>query len=607
MRGFYGGFLDQDATAFSQELSQTAPLPDGPRFFSVGSHANLALSPDGRFRILFSGILENRISLRQQEFCSGNMDSDAALVAHAWHSLGAACLPLLQGAFALAVYDTREHLLYLARDPLGQAQLYCYQDQKHFIFTTEIKKLQGQPLDFSIAAALLYHNLIFLYLPGEQTLFKNINQLLPGCYATYEPLSKTLTKHRYYRLPFEGKKPEHKTEQDWLEAVAETLQSSLSRQLAGAGRSCLSLSGGLDSSLIAALSCRLPQAPSLQCLTVGNTDGLMQEGFGSDLPHAQKVAGMLGLDLQVLPGDLQLEKDLDRMVWALEAPHGDPAILHQLRLSEAAAAMGCDTLLTGAAADDIFAGYRRHQALKWLFLSKAPASLKSAVLRMAGRPDAPFKRRLHKLLFNAGSTLPEKAFANFFWMPPDPAKVLFQQTLHADIASLDPFTFLRDTLAEIADEQNLLHQALALELRIFLGAHNLPYARAMARAAGIRVASPYLDTGLIALSARMPASLKLKGNTTKYILKKVAEQYLPHEIIYRKKTGFAAPIRSLLSGPLNGFVAERLHEGSLRQKGIFNEKEVMKLIASNAAGTQDAAYPIFTLLTIESWLRQFAP
>lgn len=611
MRGFSGGFLSAFSNAdWQRQLSgwsgskpENLSLKDDYFLLKEGSFQQQAT--DERYSISFYGSFGNAALLRQELHLPQTTD-DAHTLLSAWKAWGAGCFAKLSGSFAVAIYDSVSETLYLARDPLGVKPLYIYQNKGGFLFATNIKQLLQLPgLNRETDASLLYYYLIFLYLPGEQTLFKNIRKLPPGHFGVYKKTNGSFEVQRYYSLPFGKSYSKDVTEKEWTDHLEQQLLGSLERLLKPADAVCLSLSGGLDSSLLAAMSVKILGAGKLPCFTVGGTEGMRQEGFGSDLAYAQKVAKQFGLKLQPVPGDLQLKKELDRMVWQLEAPHGDPAAIHHLHLSEAAAAEGYSVMLGGAAADDVFAGYRRHQAMKWLFLRSTPAFLKPALQALAGMKGEAWRRRAERLLNNAGGNREEQLFANFFWLTPQAAEKLFSAQTQPMLRHMDPFQFMRRILAEIPNEKHPLHQMLALELRIFLGDHNLPYLEKLSAPAGIEVRSPYLNTELIACSAGMPPGLKLKGNTTKYILKKVAERYLPKEIIYRKKTGFAAPIRGLLRGSLAGFVRERLLEGSLRQKGVFNEKEIENLLSANASGRTDAAYPIFTLLAIESWLRQF--
>ena len=146
---------------------------------------------------------------------------------------------------------------------------------------------------------------------------------------------------------------------------------------------------------------------------------------------------------------------------------------------------------------------------------------------------------------------------------------------------------------------------LYLDIKYFLADHNLNYTDKLSMAHGIEVRVPYLDKDLIELTTQIPISLKMKGQTTKFILRKIAEKYLPKDIIYRSKSGFGSPVRQLIGHELKEFVDDRLSKVRLDDQNIFNVDEVHKLIKDNLEQKVDGSYIILSLLAIESVLRQF--
>jgi asparagine synthase (glutamine-hydrolysing) len=183
---------------------------------------------------------------------------------------------------------------------------------------------------------------------------------------------------------------------------------------------------------------------------------------------------------------------------------------------------------------------------------------------------------------------------------------LFTDETKAILKRRKPNTYLNTLLTNIPNEKDWLNRLLYLDMRSFLVDHNLNYTDKMAMAVGVEVRVPYLDIDLVEFSTKLPPQLKMKGNETKYILKKVAERYLPKDVIYRPKTGFGAPIRGWIKNELNAMIQERLAPAKIRASGIFNPESVWKLIDDNKKGKVDASYTILSLLAIESWLEQFA-
>jgi asparagine synthase (glutamine-hydrolysing) len=186
------------------------------------------------------------------------------------------------------------------------------------------------------------------------------------------------------------------------------------------------------------------------------------------------------------------------------------------------------------------------------------------------------------------------------WLPIERVKKLFKNTI-----SFQPNQFLVNSLKNIPSESSMLNQMLYWDMKYFLTDHNLNYTDKMSMAHGVEVRVPFLDKELVEFSALIPPELKMKGNITKYILKKVGERYLPNEIIHRPKTGFGAPVRDWIIDRLDEKIAADLSQEVIDRDGIFNYSEIQKLLVQNKKGSVDASYSIWGLLAVNSWLKQF--
>ena len=174
-----------------------------------------------------------------------------------------------------------------------------------------------------------------------------------------------------------------------------------------------------------------------------------------------------------------------------------------------------------------------------------------------------------------------------------------------NIRNYNPLQLFQDQLQNSPLEKELLNKMLYLEQCFFLTDHNLNYTDKMSMAIGVEVRVPFLDKELLEFSCSLPVDLKLKGVTTKYILKKVMEKYLPHEVIYRSKSGFGAPVRQWIKEEMTVYIDDYLSEKAINERKLFNFKAVQQLIKDNQEGKIDASYTIWSLLAIESWMRQF--
>jgi asparagine synthase (glutamine-hydrolysing) len=193
----------------------------------------------------------------------------------------------------------------------------------------------------------------------------------------------------------------------------------------------------------------------------------------------------------------------------------------------------------------------------------------------------------------------------FKWLMPEIMLPLFSIEWQNKLKQYDPCDYFRNLDKEIPDEKNLLNKMLNWEQKTFLVDHNLNYTDKMGMAVGVEARVPFLDIELVEFSLTIPPELKMKGNETKFLLKKVAERYLPMDVIYRPKTGFGAPVRKWITEDLDEMIHYRLSPERLKDRGIFNPEKIWELINNNKDGKIDASYSIWALLAIDSWMDQF--
>jgi len=296
------------------------------------------------------------------------------------------------------------------------------------------------------------------------------------------------------------------------------------------------------------------------------------------------------------------------MIWHLDEPQADLAPLNVLRIAEAARQNGDHVLLSGAGGDDIFSGYRRHVALQnecwwsWLPLSARRAARNAAGLFPSARP---FGRRLQRLLGHADLPPRERLLRYFAWTSEPAARALLQEGPGGAPRGGDPFAVLRRALETLPEDTGQLDRMLYLDRRFFLADHNLNYTDKMGMARGVEIRVPLIDIDLAALARRIPERLKLRGITGKYVFKKAMEGLLPEGVIYRPKTGFVAPVREWVAGPLQERVRDVLSPQAVRRRGWFSAAAVERLFAELQDGRRDVHYTLWTLSTLEQWARLF--
>ena len=569
-------------------------------------------SADGNYVIIFNGEIYNHLEIRKDLIKEGihfKSESDTETLLNGYQVWKEGILNKLNGIFAFAIYNIKEKEIFIARDQFGIKPLYYYHKEETFLFGSEIKSfLSISDFDKTVDGKGLMNYINYLWSPGTTTSFKYTKKLLPGHYLKFSVHDyKKLEPVKYYDIPFTGIYSSS-TEDEIIDQLEEKLLVAVKRQLMSDVPVGFFLSGGLDSSLLVAMVRRLYPDKKIQTFTINTGDLAKKEGFSDDLYYAKLVAKHLKVDLEIVESKIDIVEDFDKMIWHLDEPQADAAPLNVLNICKRAKEMGYKVLIGGAAGDDLFSGYRRHQALNYeKYFSLIPHGIGKFLKYFSAKlpvSNATF-RRIRKLVLDIDKTRLERQTGYYSWIPLSINKSLFSKPFQKLIGDYNPLDYLRHLLFNIPAEKNSLNQMLYWEMKTFLVDHNLNYTDKMSMAVGVEARVPYLDMELVEFSTTIPPYLKMKGNETKYILKKVAERYLPKEIIYRSKSGFGAPVREWITHNLDDKIKEYLSKDNLNKRGIFNPDAVWKLIEDNKLNKTDASYIIWDLLAIESWTRQF--
>ncbi len=560
--------------------------------------------------IVFNGEIYNYRELRAELVHDGyafRTQSDTEVLLRLYARDGEAMLTRLNGIFAFAIWDAGKRELFLARDGLGVKPLYYALTPQGFLFASEIKALLQEPIvSREIDPIAMAYHLTYLWCPAPRTILAGVKKLEPGMAMSLREC-KVVRHWRFYDLPY-GRERGALSESSAVEAVRETVDQAVRRQMVADVPVGAFLSGGLDSSAVVALA-RQHTKERLQCFTIAlNGGGADVEGMVDDLPYAQRVAAHLGVDLHTVKVGPEMVDSLPDMIYHLDEPQADPAALSALFICKLAREHGIKVLLSGAGGDDIFTGYRRHFALQqeryWAWL---PHAARHGLSRLTSRlpTGIPALRRLRKAFEYAALDGRERLVSYFYWLGPDVVRGLVAPELRnalSDGAVAEPLSSALDHLPEGATE---LDRMLYLEGKFFLADHNLNYTDKMSMAHGVEVRVPLLDQDLVALATRLPDGMKQRGRTGKWVFKKAMEPYLPLEVIYRPKTGFGAPLRRWLRHELRPLVDDVLSSASIQRRGLFDADGVARLVRADREGRIDAAYTIFAVVCIELWCRAF--
>ncbi len=559
--------------------------------------------------IAFNGEIYNyrelKDGLRKDGFAfAGNSDTEVLL--NLYLRDGDAMLSKLNGIFAFAIFEPKEKKLFIARDGLGVKPLYYALTPKGLIFSSELKALLAEPtLDRTLDLCAAHHYLTYLWSPGAATMLRSVRKLEPGCAMTVQGGSDV---RRYYDLPYQEAPAQTCDPEEAASAVREAVQTAVTRQLVADVPVGAFLSGGLDSSAVVAAARRATPNAEMNCFTIGFSDGSMEsEGFAEDLPYAQEVARHLNVNLHTVTVGPEMADRVPEMIRLMDEPQADPAPLNALLICELSRKHGIKVLLSGAGGDDIFTGYRRHFAVQqekyWQWL---PAGCREMLTVGAGLFPATSSlgRRLSKAFSYAGRTENERTAGYFHWIKPSLQQLVYGEGLR-HVLHTEPFSApLVAALESLPNDLPRLQKMMYLE-KFFLIDHNLNYTDKMSMASGVEVRVPLLDPDLVKLAAALPVNVKQNGRCGKWIFKKAMEPWLPHDVIYRPKTGFGAPLRKWLRGPLSELVEDVLSPKSVNSRGLFDASGIQRLIALDRAGKVEAAYPIFALMCMELWCRSF--
>jgi asparagine synthase (glutamine-hydrolysing) len=597
------GFYNQDSLFFGhtrlsiQDLSENGNQP--------------MFSDDRRFVIIFNGEIYNHLEIRNELLADREFKStgDTETVLYSYIKYGVSILEKLNGIFAFSIFDSETNEIIIARDHFGVKPLYYYNKNGLFLFGSELKSFLPFKIDLSFCPEAIFNYISFLWSPGDNTPFKYVKKLLPGNYLKFRVDEQINVKSKsFYKLNYPKKKSTNSEEQ-LINELEIHLLKAVERQLLSDVPVGFFLSGGLDSSLLVAMARRLYPQSEMKCFTINvGENNASNDGFADDLYYAQKVASYLNVELNIVNANFDIVEMFDKMIWHLDEPQADAAPLNVLKIAGLARDQGIKVLIGGTAGDDLFSGYRRHQALnieKYIkILPTFMVSLVQGTVKLLPS-HLPVFRRLKKLVSNLHTTPIKRQLSYFLWLPENTVHSLFSADWKESIKNYDPFEYFYQIGNEFDKDANDLDRMLFWELKTFLVDHNLNYTDKLGMAVGVEARVPFLDLDLVEFSQSIPTSMKMRGKETKYILKKVAERFLPHDVIYRPKTGFGAPVRKWITSDLQPMIDERLSIDRIKARGIFNPDAVWDLINQNKSGKIDASYSIWALLAIESWCMQF--
>ncbi len=575
------------------------------------------LYADGRFVVTFNGEIYNYLEIKKELEGRGHRfqtATDTEVLLAAFAEWGEECLPRLNGMFAFALWDAQERRLTLARDRLGIKPLYYAlaegPEGSAFIFASEVKAILATGLvERALDAEALNQFLTFLWTPDPHTLFRGVRKLPPAHVLTWH--KNEIKVREWWDVSFDEVE-EGRGEDWWRERVLETLDRVVRMEMVADVPLGSFLSGGIDSSTIVALMKHHSGGRKVSTYTIGiEAEDLRYDIIPDDVVWARKVNELLDTDYHEIMLKPDVADLLPKLVYHMDEPAIDMAIPSYL--VSRAARETLTVMLSGMGGDEVFAGYPRQMAMRLASaLDPVPGLIRRPLMKtvasvlpggLPGRLTAPL-RNAKKFARSAALDFENRYLGYGTYFTDEAKRRLYSDALRDETREFDAYSHHRRYF-ERARRAAPLNQLLYVDLKTFLPCLNLTTTDKTSMAANLEVRVPFLNYELVELAARMPPDLKLRGLKRKYILKRAAEKLLPKQVVWRKKAGFGAPIRSWLRGPLKPMVEDLLSEETLRRRGLFDPREVRRIIEANLSGREDYNLQVFQLLTLELWQRTF--
>ena len=573
----------------------------------AGGHQPLS-NEDGTIWISFNGEIYNHASIRPELESAGHRyqtRSDTETIVHAYEQWGDDCVHRFRGMFAFAIWDAPQRRLLLVRDRLGVKPLYWTlvpASEGHgarLLFASEIKSL----LESGLVPAepntdVLSEMLATRYTSGTETLFRDIHKLLPGHQLVFQ--NGHARVRQYWDIPLEGTDPElaGASDGELVERFRSLLQESVRLRLMADVPLGVFLSGGIDSSAVAALMSREIDRP-VETFSVAFEDRAF-----SELEYAREVARSVGANgHEIVISDNDFFGALPKLVWHEDEPIAHPSSV-PLHFVSGLARQHVKVVLTGEGSDELLAGYGKYPRalLNWraggIYERTVPAAVRTTVAD-AVVPRLPASWRRY-------------ASRSFLAMRRDPAAMFLDN--FAGIPLAQQRQLLREPVSASAYQPSLayfnaaggglLGRVLYTDIKTYL-VELLMKQDQMSMSTSIESRVPFLDHRLVEFAARLPDRMRLSGFTTKRILREAVRGLLPTSILTRKKMGFPVPFAGWVAGRWYSVAREVLLDRRTQERGLFDPVAVERLLEDHRAGVRRGGDAVWALTNLELWYRTF--
>ena len=560
---------------------------------------------DGSVVVVFNGEIYNYQDLIPELQAAGHVfhtKSDTEVIVHAWEQWGEQCVERFRGMFAFGLWDRNRQTFFMARDRLGVKPLYyAVLDDGMLLFGSELKSLLAHGgLKREIDPYAVEEYFALGYVPEPRSIFKQARKLPPAHTLVIRRGQAVPEPREYWHLRFtlDAKISDADANEELIRRLDESVRL---RMIAEVPLGAF-LSGGVDSSAVVASMARLSGTPVNTC-SIGFDDPQYNESeyaqMVADRYHTRHFAEVVGSD------DFDL---IDTLAQLYDEPYADSSAIPTYRVSQLARKR-VTVALSGDGGDETFGGYRRYQMhlVEERMRSALPAAVRRPLFGLLGRiyPKADWAPRMFraKTTFQGMARNSVEAYFHSMNFVRDPIRSqLFSASMTASLGGYKAEeVFHRHARKAGTDDPLALIQYIDTHTYL-VGDINTKVDRA-SMAHSLEVREPLMDHKLVEWLATLPSSMKLRGGTSKYLLKRANEPYLPDDVLYRKKMGFAVPLARWFRGPLRQRVRDSLLSGPMLDSGMFNPVTMRQIVEQNEAGTRDFSTTIWTMLMFDAFLR----
>jgi asparagine synthase (glutamine-hydrolysing) len=563
---------------------------------------------DGSIQVVFNGEIYNFLELKKELKAKGyrfRTRSDTETIIYGYEEWGEDFVQKLRGMFAIVLWDSRKQKLLLIRDRIGKKPLYYYLGKDRILFASEIKALlMDKSIPKEIDPIALDSYLSFGYVPSPLSIIKSIRKLPPAHIAVCR--SGDFWVQQYWHLDMESE-ASPRSEEEVLEELRILFNEAVRLRLISDVPLGAFLSGGVDSSAVVASMAGLMKNESIKTATIGFSDKRFDE-----IEYARVVADQYKTDHTEFVVKADALEVLDDIVWHLDEPFADASAIPTYYVSKMAR-QKVTVALSGDGGDETFAGYINRYYMNRFEDSirrKLPGFLKHNILGPMGEiyPKADFLPRpfrLKRFLSNLSHTFEQAYFRDMsFYFLPEMKEKLYRPDFKSAIKGFDAFNILGDHF-KLNQNSDITTRAQYVDIKSYLPEDILVKVDRMSMAHSLEVRAPILDHKLIEYVGSLPSNLKLKGKESKYIFKKMLEDRLPPNILYRKKQGFSIPLASWLRNEMRSFMEETLFSPHNGLNFYFNPGYIKEMWQKHLSGRQDYAYPLWGLMMFKLWNQKF--